>query len=224
MPARNSLKIYGEDSYYHIYNRGVEKRNIFLDEMDFAVFLSYLKFYLSPVIDDDRNIFPSRRLKNYYGDVEMICYCLMQNHFHLLIKQFSRMAMSNFMRSLSTRYSTYFNRKYHREGFLFQGRYKAVQVHSEQQLVYLSRYIHRNPATSRTVLEVLESYRYSSLAVYLGRMKQSWVKHEVVTSLFSKTNKNLTYSSFVVDGEEPGIIHDLTIDGSTTSRTVLEVG
>lgn len=223
MPARNSLKTYEENGYYHVYNRGVDKRDIFLDEQDYAVFLSYLKCYLSLDVESER-IFPSRKLKNYFGNIDLICYCLMTNHFHFLVKQHSLMAMAEFMRSFLTRYSKYFNRKYHREGFLFQGRYKAVQVVSEQQLVYLSKYIHRNPATSKTVFEVLVNYRYSSLRVYLGISKQAWVVADEVLGLFSKTNPNLSYVSFVGDDEMTEIISDLIIDDEPTSKTVFEVG
>lgn len=207
MPSKNVLKLYYENGFYHVYNRGVEKREIFLDEQDYAVFLSYLKFYLSPPppqkikFDLEPKVYPSRELKNFNDQIELMCYCLMPNHFHFLIRQNERTSMTKFIRSLSTRYSMYFNRKYERVGSLFQGRYKAVSVESEQQLLYLSHYIHRNPTpTSRSVLEV-ENYRYSSLRNYLEKINQVWVKTDLISSYFSKSNPNLTYRAFVFDYE-----------------------
>ena len=100
MASKNSTKIYVQNSYYHIYNRGVEKRTIFQDEQDYSVFLSYLKTYLSPkdekslqAILDSRESSPKDkdlslkllRLKNYSADLELLCYALLPNHFHLLV-------------------------------------------------------------------------------------------------------------------------------------------
>src|SRR3990167_3190444 len=89
MPPKNSIKEYESGAYYHIYNRGVEKRPIFLDGQDYKVFLSYLKLYLSDPDLQGRTlkISPSRLVKNYSDQIDLLCYCLMPNHFHLLIKQ-----------------------------------------------------------------------------------------------------------------------------------------
>ena len=102
MPAKNSVKNYVENSYYHLYNRGVEKRIIFQDSQDYAVFLNYLKEYLLP--KDEQNlrnkltdpnisykekdkIIKLLRLNNFTDEIILIAYCLMPNHFHLLVKQ-----------------------------------------------------------------------------------------------------------------------------------------
>lgn len=216
VPGRNIVKIYDDNGYYHVYNRGVEKRNIFLDHQDYVVFLSYLKDYLCPDDDAPIKIFPSRKLRNFSERIDLLSYCLMPNHFHLLIKQSSRMAMTSFMRSLLTRYSMYFNRKYDRVGSLFQGNYKAVMVTSEEQLVYLTHYIHRNPMggsdASGLDLEGLMKYRYSSLGNYLGKIKQYWVKPNRILELFSRTSKNLSYKSFVFDMEIDTSGLDLEVD------------
>ena len=98
MPRKNSLKTYIKDGYYHIYNRGVEKRIIFEDEQDYKVFLSYLKYSLlpPPKPEDIKTIFTLQGLpfkgiprmpKNFQGKMELLAYCLMPNHFHLLVKQ-----------------------------------------------------------------------------------------------------------------------------------------
>ena len=163
MPARNSVKQYVENSYYHLYNRGVEKRQIFQDSQDRSVLLNYLKEYLLPkdgkvLLDKlsepdlsskgrDR-IVKLLRLNNFSREITLLAYCLMPNHFHFFIKQESADSIDKFMNSLCTRYTMYFNRKYKRVGPLFQGVYKAVLVKSEEQFLYLSSYIHKQALQS----------------------------------------------------------------------------
>lgn len=160
MASRNSRKVYSENSYYHIYNRGVEKRLIFLDNQDYYIFLSYLKEYLLPKDEqklsqqlsnpntsykEKSKILRLLRLNNFADEIMLLAYCLMPNHFHLLIKQKSHNSIDKFMNSLGVRYTMYFNRKYKRVGALCQDVYKAVLIENEPQLLYLSSYIHRNP-------------------------------------------------------------------------------
>ena len=202
MPAKNSVKTYQENSYYHVYNRGVEKRDVFCDEQDYRVFLSYLQTYLS----DPKKLpeqYPSHILSNFNNNIELLCYCLMPNHFHFLIHQHYSTVITDFMRSLFSRYSVYFNKKYDRVGSLFQGKYKAVLIKSEEQLVYITHYLHNNPRelfTSRSDLEVLK-YRYSSIGNYLGRIHQDWVRPKAILELFSTTNPKLSYRSFVTNSK-----------------------
>ena len=221
MPAKNSLKEYRENTFYHIYNRGVAKGDIFKNKSDYKKFLSYLKLYLSLPTDlqgVSLKVSPSRQLKNHAESIDLHSYCLMPNHFHLLIFQKEETAINYFMRSLATKYSLYFNRKYKRVGPLFQGTYKAVIVESEEQFVYLSKYIHRNPvaATSERLLEgeKLENYKYSSYENYLGLFKQSWVKTSEVLSYFSKTNPINSYKNFIEEVDESDVlrIKELVLD------------
>src|SRR3989344_98334 len=115
MPSKNIIKTYINDSYYHLYNRGVEKRVIFLDDQDYKTFLSYLKFYLtSPLRGETPKYFASQTLNNHADQIKIIAYCLMPNHFHLFVKQKDKRAISYFMRSLLTRYGMYFNKRYKR--------------------------------------------------------------------------------------------------------------
>jgi len=160
MPAKNSRKIFAPNSYYHIYNRGVEKRTIFLEDIDYNVFLSYIQTYILPkdektlnyIISDPKAEWKEKnkaikllRLNNFFKSLSLISYALMPNHFHFLVKQKEENIIDRFMNSFCTRYSMYFNKKYKRIGTLFQGVYKAVLVDSDEQLHHLSRYIHRNP-------------------------------------------------------------------------------
>lgn len=210
MPQKNSRKEYGAGGHYHVYNRGVNKCPIFLDEQDFKVFLGYMKLYLEPpnlqgqALQDEngRTIPPSKEPKNYMGKIELLAYCLMPNHFHLLIKQNTDRGIAEFMQSLIQRYVMYFNKKYQRVGGLFQSRYKTVLIEDENQFVYITKYIHRNPID---ILPAgpgpagLETYKYSSYGNYLGLFRQRWVRPEQVLSYFSNMRGTNTYQSFVED-------------------------
>ena len=166
MPARNTLKQYLENGYYHLYNRGVEKRLIFQDEQDCSVFLSYLKEYLLPKNEkelyeklSDKTISSKEkdkilkllRLNNFSEEIILLAYCLMPNHFHLFVKQKSPNSIDKFINSLCTRYTMYFNKKYKRVGSLYQGVYKAVLLDNEPQLLHISRYIHNQVLASQGV-------------------------------------------------------------------------
>lgn len=224
MPAKNSIKEYVEDGYYHIYNRGVEKRTIFLDEQDYGVFLGYLKEYLLPkdekaLMDklSDLNtpykekdkILKALHLNNYAENISLLAYCLMPNHFHFFIKQKDSKSINEFMRSIDTRYTIYFNRKYKRVGSLFQGVYKAVLVSTDEQFLHLSRYIHKQALASQG--ETLQS-QPCSYEDYLGKRKTQWVKPEEVLAFFSKTNPKLSYQAFVSEQDDFEIIKDLTLE------------
>jgi putative transposase len=215
MPAKNALKIYSDNSYYHIYNRGVNRASIFLDDQDYKTFLSFLKIYLSfPLQGESLKIAPSRKLKNYFGQVKLLAYCLMPNHFHLLINQNDSKSINFFMRSLATKYVRYFNKRHRRIGPVFQGVYKAVLVETERQFLYLTKYIHRNPLDILPTRRVLEGYKYSSYPNYLQKFSQSWVDTEDILSYFSKTNAGQSYQNFVEETDESDLlpIKDLALD------------
>lgn len=214
MPAKNVLKSYLENGFYHIYNRGVEKRVIFSDNQDGSVFLSYIREYLTPkdtstltktIVDPESSpaqktkAIRTLRMNNFYNEIVLLAYCLMPNHFHLLVKQNGERSIEKLMRSLSTRYVQYFNRRHNkRVGGLFQDAYKAVLVESEEQLLHLSRYIHRNPLLKGVSL--IESPRPSSYKNYLGLIKQEWVMPEDILTHFAKSGFN-SYQSFVEGNE-----------------------
>lgn len=199
MPAKNALKEYHENGYYHLYNRGVNKGKIFTDEHDYKMFLFYLKIYLSPpnLQGEYLKVAPSHKLKNYSEAIKLNAYCLMPNHFHLLVWQKETYDINFFMRSLSSKYAMYYNHKYKRVGSLFQGVYKAVLVESEQQWLYLTKYIHRNPLDILPSGTLLEGYKYSSYGNYLNKFSQSWV-HKI------ETGKD--YRDFVEETDERDLL------------------
>lgn len=232
MPSKNRIKIYLENGYYHIYNRGVNKLEIFHDEQDYAVFLSYLKEYLMPKdekylrekLADPRTNYKEKdkilkilRLNNFANEIILLAYSLMPNHFHFLIKQISAMAIDKFMNSLGTRYTMFFNKKSNRTGTLYQDVFKAVSIESEEQLLYTTAYIHRNSRPKNLASQGLALRGWffkqpSSLPEYLGLRKTEWVHPEEILSYFSKTNPQLSYQSFVEQTEDISLIEKLIID------------
>jgi len=235
MPAKNTLKLYLENSYYHIYNRGVEKRQIFQDDQDYAVFLSYLKTYLSPrdeaklrlSLADKSLTYKERvqllkylQLNNFADEITLLAYCLMPNHFHFLIKQKSKIAINRFMRSIGTRYTMFFNKKNNRVGPLYQTAYKAKLVTSEEQLLYLTSYIHRNPlskdsktATKGDSFLINELFSQpSSLPEYLGKRNTEWLHFEEILDYFSATNPSFSYQSFVGQQKDFSKVSNLALD------------
>lgn len=234
MPPRNVIKTFAKDGYYHIYNRGVEKRTIFEDLQDYKVFLTYLKTTLQPPQakkDLKQNVtfkgtsfkgIPKQH-KNLYGKVELVAYCLMPNHFHLLVNQKEMRNIETFMRSLSTRYVMYFNKKHNRIGPLFQGIYKAVLIKNEEYLLHLSRYIHLNP------LEYVKDLTkaYSSYADYLGLRKTKWVKPDIILSYFTQSKlpelkKVNSYKKFVEALNEDGFEKNITETKEMLGNLILE--
>ncbi|HTE22148.1 MAG TPA: transposase [Candidatus Limnocylindria bacterium] len=188
MPGRNIVKQYAADQYYHIYSRGVAKQAVYLDEQDYMYFLGLLKRYLSnePSLSTARVAYPC-----YGKRAKLLTYCLMSNHFHLLLFQSDEKAIVELMRSLMTSYSMYFNRRYKRVGPVFQSRYKASRISEDSYLEHISRYIHLNP-------KEWETYEYSSLRYYLGNAQADWVKPDQILDIFPSQEQ---YLEFVRDYE-----------------------
>ena len=161
MRNKNNIKImrkikFQNEYYYHIYNRGVDKRDVFCDDKDYLRFLRSMREFnqIKPIGSLYRQnqlrrkeVEPLRFVAtNRSGStspkilVEFICFCLNKNHYHFLIKQKQENGVMNFMHKLSTGYTRYFNIKYKRTGALFQGKYKSVPIKSDSQLLYICVY------------------------------------------------------------------------------------
>lgn len=230
MPAKNRIKQYIDNSYYHLYNRGTEKRTIFLNQQDYAVFLNYLKQYLLPKDETDLRkqlsnpnisylerdkILKLLRLNNFADEITILAYCLMPNHFHFFIKQKSSQSIDKFMNSLCTRYTMYFNKKYQRVGSLYQGVYKAIAINKESQFIYLSKYIHKQAFIHQLNPQgqALQSWQQpSSYPEYLGKRKTEWIHPEDILSYFSKTNPKLSYKAFVEEQDDFSLIGDKLLE------------
>ena len=175
MPAKNVIKQYVPEAYYHVYNRGVNKQEVFLDDQDFEVFLSLVKRYLDPSSRERQaNRMPYPCLDE---EVELLAYCLMPNHFHMFVYQHHEEGMKHLLRRVSVTYGMYFNKKYKRVGPVFQQRYRAVRITRDDQLMHASRYVHLNP-------DAYQQWPWSSLKYYRGNAFARWVKTARVLEMF----------------------------------------
>ena len=177
--------------YYHVYNRGVEKRVIFKNTHDHNRFMALLYLCNScEAVDIGRHFENGGTLNDLFLKpsgkrlVNIVTYCLMPNHFHILIEETSDGGISLFMRKLGTAYSSYFNKKYERTGTLFEGPFKARLVDTEPYLLYLASYIHLNPVkiiepdwkdrgikNGKVAEKYLQEYPYSSFFEYTGQAR-----------------------------------------------------
>jgi putative transposase len=176
------------EEYYHIYNRGNSKQKIFLDKNDYQRFMDLLfaincskKFNFA---DSIKGISVYEKEKSHRL-VVIGAYCLMPNHFHILITPLSEDGVTKFMQKLSTAYVMYFNTKYNRTGSLFESKFKAEHINNDRHLKYLFSYIHLNPIKiiqknwkevgikqKEETMKFLKKYKYSSYLDYLGENRQ----------------------------------------------------
>ncbi|MBI3333091.1 MAG: transposase [Candidatus Omnitrophica bacterium] len=164
-------RIQFEGAFYHIYNRGVEKRPIFMEERDRKMFLQFLADAVSEF------------------QLRLIAYCLMENHYHLFL-QTLKANLQTAMKNLQGKYAQYVNFRYERVGPLFQGRYNSRLVNADQYALALTRYIHRNPLEAGSV-QKLDDYPWSSYPSYSGKMPiWNWLDASWLLGQFgSETNR-----------------------------------
>lgn len=190
MPKRNSVKVYGAPHYYHLYNRGVDRQNIFGDPEDYFFFLSLFKRHLSDTPDTDSS---GRVYADFSNEVELVAFCLMPNHFHLLVFLKEPQGIVHLTRSVMTAYTMYFNKKYKRSGGLYEGAFLASPINSDVYLWHVSRYIHQNP---RDLGYDYRKYPYSSMQYYSGRLQADWLS---IQRLVETDKDRKEYLQFVAD-------------------------
>lgn len=204
--------------YYHLYNRGVDKRIIFLDDLDRQRFIN--AFRLARLLNSPKLSWLNEQIKmgnipqtdldnleEKYGPptLDIITYSLMPNHFHFLVKELIENGITKFFRKLGTSYAMYFNIKHERTGRLFESQYKAVLIETDEQLIHLSRYIHTNPLHSSKInltLDQLKTYPWTSLPDYLGSRDQPFCQPSEVMAFFKSTNDYLNFLKGGVGKEE----------------------
>lgn len=188
--------------FYHIYSRGTEKRPIFLDVNDWVRFQKLLFLCNSIKSIVFRDVSVGNTYKYDRGDtvVDIGAYCLMSNHFHLLLHEKIEGGISLFMLKILTAYSAYFNKKYNRSGGLFEGKFKATHADTDEYLKYLISYIHLNPVKiiepewkekgimdREAAKSYLSAYTYSSYLDYLGekRVERNILNREAFPEYFA---------------------------------------
>lgn len=191
-------KSYARETLYHVYNRGNGKQNIFLEDADYKFYLNRLERYLKK------------------HKVSLICYILMPNHLHLVIKQETDVPIYKFISSLHTSYSMYFNKKYNHTGHLFQDRFKQVIIESDEQLLYLTRYIHQNPIKAG-LTNSIDAYFWTSYHEFVGNIPQPLCEKNIIVELLT-SNEHLfpkTYAEFCkipTDLENEEMLKEIAIE------------
>lgn len=183
MPRRKVSFVNGY--YYHVFNRGVEKRDIFLSETDKVRFIRTVAYYRYLIKFPKFSKFNPNIHVNVQSEmlISLIAFCLMPNHFHFLIRQEKENGILDFVRKISNSYAKFFNIKYDRVGPLLQGKFKAVMVESEEQLIHVARYIHLNPYVIG-LTDDLKNYPWSSYLEYLKKGDYSLCERDLLLSFF----------------------------------------
>jgi putative transposase len=156
------------DQYFHIYNRGNNGENIFIEEMNYQYFLHLISKHLLPVCD-------------------VLAYCLLKNHFHLLVRTKDGLIEKNISKAFSNLFNAYakaINKAYNRTGSLFQTRFKRILIAEESYLINLILYVHFNPEHHHMV-DDFRSYKYSSYSDYL-EPETSFLKKEDILAIFGQ--------------------------------------
>lgn len=193
--------------FYHIFNRGVAKQPIFLDQSDYNRALLALAYYrfANPRVKLARfkelsyelkqEIIAELSIKNDLA-IKIIGFSFMPNHFHFLLYQTSENGISKFLSNFTNSYTRYFNTKHERVGPIFQGVFKAVRIESNEQLLHVSRYIHLNPVVSYVIKDSeLFTYKWSSMGDYIkGNSDVCWL-NPVLDQFASPQH----YKSFLLD-------------------------
>ena len=200
---------FANDGYYHIYNRGVDKREIFCDEEDYLRFLKRMREFNSNLGDSQRDYIkrtvPEKkrfnlgypRLNLFFSPlVEIVCYCLNPNHYHIILKQLADGGITQFMKKLGTGYTMFFNQKNNRSGSLFQGTFKAVEIKTNEQLLYVSGYINANAEIHK--ISRAENWRWSSYRDYLGLRNGTLCNKEIILDQFENIGKYKDYVNMVI--------------------------
>jgi putative transposase len=176
-------ELFAEDEFYHIYDRGVDRRNIFHDDRDRLRFINALyilnNFLEIPLRFDVLTLEPRESLQPIEPLVEIVAGCLMPNHYHLFVTPKKEKGISQFFHKFGTSYVRYFNIRHERTGRLFESSFKAKHVDQHEYAAYLTQYIHLNPLKviqaklgslpMESLIKELVAYPWSSLPDYLNQ-------------------------------------------------------
>lgn len=188
---------------YHVCHRGLNQQDIFRDDQDRNRFLNLLmycnwpehklSYSVTAKIKKPTKPWPTIP-RSGQGFTDVLCYCLMNNHIHLLLKENKERGVSTYLQRTFNGFAKYFNARYQRTGGLFTGRFHAVHIDGDEQFLHVSRYIHLNPYTAHLINNIYE-YPWSSLSEYTNKNKQD-ICH---TKLLRDISNSMDYRSFMSD-------------------------
>lgn len=206
--ASNRKIVFSNGYVYHVFNRGIDRRDIFTEFREYKRALELIKYYkyqytpvsYSKLLQQPKEIRGDvlKKLKKNNTYVDILAYCLMPNHFHFMLQQNTDKGVPIFISNFSNAYTKYFNTKHERNGPLLEGVFKAVFVETDEQLIHLSRYIHLNPVVSSIIGEVdIHKYKWSSFPEYISLLDNDRVANDdLVLRIVGSKEK---YREFVVD-------------------------
>jgi putative transposase len=189
-------KQFTPESYFHIFNRGNGKRKLFFDDEDFNFFSLRLREGLFPsFLRANQNNQPTRYHRQILREnsFSLLAYCLMPNHFHLVIRQNLDTSIAILIKKVCTSYAKYFNKKYERVGGLFEHKFRAVRIEDDSYLTWLTAYVHQNPKVSGLV-DQLSDWPYSSYLAYIENQSDSICNTNIVLGHFLNARD---YTDFV---------------------------
>lgn len=187
-----------ENEFYHIYNRGVDKRKIFSDQEDVDRFFQSMAEFnaVEPIRSIYENSFLKERKTNNLDSklVDFIAFCLVENHYHFILKQKSEKGVEKFMHRLGNGYTKYFNNKYKRSGSLFQGKYKAKHIDSDSYLLHLSAYVNLNQKVHQLGHSVSKLRLYSSWREYIGKNENKICEKDIILGRFNSPREYIDFA------------------------------
>ena len=199
------------DETYHVFNRSIAKRPIFLSVRDYERALALIDFYRFSKpslrfshfkrLDTAKKLTFLDALKNTMPQIKILAFTLMPNHFHFLIRQTKENGIIEFMKLFQESYAKYHNIIANRTGSVFQALFKAVRIESEEQLLHVFRYIHLNPLTSFLLkdLKELEKFRWGSYKDYVENKEHQFVNTTYITQLLGSKTKIREFTSDQID-------------------------
>ena len=204
MPRRSVPLVPGE--YYHVYNRGNNRQDIFLSRENYGFFLRRVRDYL---LGEERERLPkSHRLRKSPEAgpcATIVAYCLMPNHFHMLVRPEDD-ELSDHMQRLGISYTKAINERFGRVGALFQGQFQALHVDKDEYLLHLTRYMHLNPVIAGMVRRA-ENWEFSSYRDYIGLRGGTLVSPDIVLAQFPSRAAYREYVEALREGEDEVIKH-----------------
>lgn len=192
MPSKYIVRNFSEGTY-HIYNKSIDEF-MFQDSDDYKTFLFYIYVYLRP-IKNVKQAYPKLpfrlEINNLSAEIDAFSYCLLPDHYHLLLRQVNKDSIPKLMKQLSNAYTEYYNKKYNRKGRLMHGRYRAAAVENDSQIIELSRLIHYHPQISHDINPI--NYEWSSLREYLDNSLDTFCNKRLILSFYSSVKQYKDY-------------------------------